>query len=223
MHFTKHTLERPQTLCALELLADVSNEKVTNRKDALFEIRNRAIRVLQTFTRGSDVAVTNGNFKFDVAVSKQAFDYRFVLIILVELESIRTNLVSDVAHDDKGLTTIRVAVCFEQTPIATAIKSIASLVSEVSNTAHDRFDLEVLEQGASSLNESFAVGRFDRDHDFNSVRFVCRSRRKFSDLTDLRGINVSVISSLDAVEVAIDDKVITIGKSGLTAKTQLPD
>ena len=223
VHFTKHTLERPEALCAFELLADVGNKVVADNEDTLLDILNRAIRVLQTLTRGGDVAVTNGNVEFDVAVRQETFDHRFVGIVLVKFESVRANTISDIAHDGKSLTTIRVAICFEQTPIATAINGIASLVVEVSSTTHNRFDLEVMEQTASSIDESFAVGRFDWNHNLNSVCFVGRSRREFSDLTDLRGINVSVVSSLDAVVEAIDDKVITISESGLTAKTQLPD
>ena len=113
VHFTEHLFERPQTLRAFELLGNVGNKVVTNYEDAFLEIRNRAIRVLQTLTRGGDVAVTNGNVEFDVAVRQETFDSRFVSIVLIQFKSGRTNLVSDVAHDCRRLTiVIAITICF---------------------------------------------------------------------------------------------------------------
>ncbi len=219
VHFTKHTLERPQALCAFELLGNVSNEEVTNHKDALFDIVNGAIRVLQAFTRGRDVEFANRNVELNVAVRQQAFDSCFGIIVFIELESGRGNGVADITHDSNAVTTIGVTICLEDAPIRATINGGLFFVSEVGSTAHDRLDLEEGEQATSSIDEIFAVGGFYRNHNFNTIRFVSRSGCEFSDLTDLRGINVSVVDSLDAVVVAIDDKVVTIGKSGLTAKT----
>ena len=113
VHFPKHTLERPEALCAFELLTNVSNEEVTNDEDTLFEILNRAIRVLQTFTRGGDVEVANANVELDVTVGQETFDHRFVGIVLVQFKSGRTNLVSDVDHDCRRLTiVIAITICF---------------------------------------------------------------------------------------------------------------